>query len=33
MIEEQLKEIVNLDEVNLELVQETHNPPNLTKKP
>jgi hypothetical protein len=30
MIEEQLEEIVNLDEVTLELIQETHNPPNLT---
>jgi hypothetical protein len=30
MIEKQLEETVNLDEVIIELVQETHNPPNLT---
>jgi len=30
VIEEQLEEIVNLDEVILELVQKTQNPPNLT---
>ncbi len=32
MIEEQLEETVNLDEVTLELVQETHNPPNVTQE-
>jgi hypothetical protein len=30
MIEKQLEETVNLYEVIIELVKETHNPPNLT---